>query len=143
MFYSITIDRATHPGITHLDPYGEALAERFPLRLAVGGDMLDGGGGRGGSDGDGAVCDVLTGGAVHLSVSRLYGGRQGLHAVDALRGVGEARLGADALPRAGAPVHVGVLGRLRAALGRDGDEGFGRGGPRRDRGRRLLVSGDA
>lgn len=105
--------------------------------------MRDGRGGGGGSDGDGAVGDVLAGGAVHLSVGRLDGRRQGLHAVNALRGVGQARLGADARPRAGAPVHVGVLGRLGAALGRDGYEGFGRGGARRDRGRCLLVGGDA
>lgn len=128
---------------TNLDPYGEALAERFPLRLGVCGDVCDGRGGGGGSDGDGAVGDVLAGGAVHLSVSRLYGCCQGLHAVDALRGVGQARLGADARPRAGAPVHVGILGRLGAALGRDGYEGFGRGGPRWDWGRCLLVGGDA
>lgn len=124
---------------TDLDPDGEALAERLPLRLAVGGDVRDGGGG----DGDGAVGHVLAGRAVHLSVGRLYRGGQGLHAVDALRGVGEARLGADAGPRAGAPVHVGVLSGLGAALRRDGYEGFGRGGPRRDRGRRFLVGGDA
>ena len=105
--------------------------------------MRDGRGGGGGSDGDGAVGDVLAGGAVHLSVSRLYGCRQGLHAVDALRGVGQARLGADARPRAGAAVHVGVLGRLGAALRRDGDEGFGRGGAWWDGGRRFLVGGDA
>lgn len=105
--------------------------------------MRDGRGGGGGSDGDGAVGDVLAGGAVHLSVSRLYGCCQGLHAVDALRGVGQARLGADARPRAGAPVHVGILGGLGAALGRDGYEGFGRGGPWWDWGRCLLVGGDA
>ena len=128
---------------TNLDPYGEALAERFPLGLAVCGDVCYGGGGGGGGDGDGAVGDVLAGGAVHLSVSRLDGGRQGLHAVDALRGVGQARLGADARPLARAPVHVSVLRRLGAALGRDGYEGFGRGGAWRHRGRRLLVGGDA
>lgn len=105
--------------------------------------MSDSGGGGRGSDGDGAVGDVLAGGAVHLSVSRLYGCRQGLHAVDALRGVGQARLGADSRPWAGAPVHVGILGGFCAALGRDGYERFGRGGPWWDRGRCLLVSGDA
>lgn len=128
---------------TNLDPYGEALAERFPLRLAVRGDVRYGRGGGGGSDGDGAVGDVLAGGAVHLSVSRLYGCRQGLHAVDALCGVGQARLGADARPLAGAAVHVGILGGLGAALGRDGYEGFGRGGPWWDGGRCLLVGSDA
>ncbi len=105
--------------------------------------MRDCRGGGGGSDGDGAVGDMLAGGAVHLSVSCLYGCCQGLHAVDALRGVGQARLGADACTRTGAPVHVGVLGGLGAALGRDGYEGFGRGGPRWDWGRCLLVGGDA
>lgn len=95
---------------TNLDPYREALAERFPLRLAVCRDVRDSRGGGRGSDGDGAVGDVLAGGAVHLSVGRLYGCGEGLHAVDALRGVGQAGLGADASPRAGAPVHVGVLG---------------------------------
>lgn len=105
--------------------------------------MCDSRGGGGGSDGDGAVGDVLAGGAVHLSVSRLYGCCQGLHAVDALRGVGQARLGADARPGARATVHVRVLGGFGAALGRDGYEGFGWGGPRWDRGRCLLVGGDA
>lgn len=95
---------------TNLDPYREALAERFPLRLAVCRDVRDSRGGGGGSDGDGAVGDVLAGGAVHLSVGCLYGCCEGLHAVDALRGVGQAGLGADASPRAGAPVHVGILG---------------------------------
>lgn len=128
---------------THLDPYGEALAERFPLRLAVCRDVCDGGGGGGGSDGDGAVCDVLAGRAVHLSVSRLYGRRQGLHAVDALCGVGQARLGADARPLARAAVHISILCRLCAALGCDGYEGFGWGGARWDWGRCLLVGGDA
>lgn len=80
---------------------------------------------------------------MHLSVGRLDGSRQRLHAVDALGGVGQARLGADAAAGARAAVHVGVLGRLGAALGRDGDEGLGGGGPRRDWRRRLLVGGDA
>lgn len=123
---------------THLDPDGEAFAERVPLRLAV--RRRHGGGGR---DGDGAVGDVLAGGAVHLRVGRLDGGRQRLHAVDALGGVGQARLGADAAAGARAAVHVRVLGRLGAALGRDGDEGLGGRGPGRDRRRRLLVGGDA
>lgn len=128
---------------TNLDPYGEALAELFPLRLAVCRNMGDGRGGGGGSDGNGAIGDVLAGGAMHLSVSRLYGCCQSLHAVDALRGVGQAWLGADACPRARAPIHVGILGRLGAALGCDGYEGFGRCGPWWDWGRRLLVSCDA
>lgn len=128
---------------TNLDPYREALAERFPLRLAVRRDVRHGGGGGGGSDGDGAVGDVLAGRPVYLGVGRLDGRREGFHAVDALGGIGQARLGADARPRAGAPVHVGILRRFGAALSRDGDEGFGRRGPRRDRGRRLLVGGDA
>lgn len=101
------------------------------------------GGGGGGRDGDGAVGDVLTGRAVNLGVGRLYGCGQSLHAVDALRGVGQTGLRHDARPRAGAPVHVRVLRRLRAALGCDGDEGFGRGGSRWDWGGRLLVGGDA
>lgn len=105
--------------------------------------MCNGRGGGGGSDGDGTVSDVLARGAVHLSVSRLYGCRQGLHAVDALRGVGQAWLGANAGPRPGATVHVGILGGLGAALGRDRYERFGRGGPWWDGGRRFLVSGDA
>lgn len=105
--------------------------------------MRHGGGGGGGSDGDGAVGDVLAGRPVYLGVGRLDGRREGFHAVDALSGIGQARLGADARPRAGAPVHVGILRRFGAALSRDGDEGFGRRGPRRDRGRRLLVGGDA
>lgn len=128
---------------TNLDPYREALAERFPLRLAVRGEVRDSRGGGGGSDGDGAVGDVLAGGAVHLSVGCLYGCCKGLHAVDALCGVGQAWLGADACPRAGAPVHVGVLGGFGAALGCNGYEWFGRGSPRWDRGRCLLVGGDA
>lgn len=105
--------------------------------------MRDGGGGGGGGDHDGAVGDVLAGGAVHLSVGRLDGCRQGLHAVDALCGVGQARLGADARPLAGAPVHVRILSGLGAALGRDGNKGFGWGGSWWDWGRRLLVGGDA
>ncbi len=105
--------------------------------------MRDSRGGGSGSDCDGTVGDVLAGGAVHLSISRLDGCRQGLHAVDALCGVGQARLGADARPGAGAPVHVGILGRLSAALGCDGYEGFGWRGPWRDWGRCLLVGGDA
>lgn len=105
--------------------------------------MRYGGGGGGGSDGDGAVGDMLAGRAVHLSVSRLYGGCQGLHAVDALRGIGQARLGADARARPVAPVHISILGRLCAALGCDGYEGFGRGGAWWDWGRCLLVGGDA
>lgn len=105
--------------------------------------MRHGGGGGGGSDGDGAVGDVLAGRPVYLGVGRLDGRREGFHAVDAFSGIGQARLGADPCPRAGAPVHVGILRRFGAALSRDGDEGFGRRGPRRDRGRRLLVGGDA
>jgi len=105
--------------------------------------VRDGRGGGGGSDGDCAVGDMLAGRAVHLRVSRLDGCRQGLHAVDALGGVGQARLGAGSRSRSGAPVHVGVLSGLCAALCRDGYEGFGRGGPRWDRGRRLFVGGDA
>lgn len=105
--------------------------------------MSEGRGGGGGSDGDGTVGDVLAGGAVHLSVRCLYGCCQGLHAVDTLRGVGQAGLGAHACPWARAPVHVGILGRLGAALGRDGYEGFGWGGPWRDWGRCFLVGGDA
>lgn len=127
---------------TNLNPNGEALAQRFSLRLAVFSDGDGGCGGRG-SDGDGAVGDVLAGRAVHLSVSRLYGGRQGLHAVDALRGVGQSRLGTDARSLTRPPVHVRVLGGLCAALGRDGNEGFGWSCPWRDRGRCLFVGGDA
>lgn len=130
-----------HCASTNLDPYREALAERFPLRLAVRRDVRHGRGG--GGDGYGAVGDVLAGRPVHLSVGRLDGRREGFHAVDAFGGIGQARLGADARPRAGAPVHVGILRRFGAALGRDGDERFRRRGPRRDRGRRLLVGGDA
>lgn len=69
---------------TYLDPYGEALTERFSLRLAISGDVCNGRGGGGGSYGDGAVGDMLAGRTVHLSVSCLYGCCQGLHAVDAL-----------------------------------------------------------
>lgn len=128
---------------TNLDPYGEALAEGVPLRLAVRRDVRHGRGGGGGSDGDGAVGDMLAGRPMHLSVGRLNGCREGFHAVDAFSGIGQARLGADACPRARAPIHVSILRRLGAALGRDGDEWFGRGGPRWDRGRRLFVGGDA
>lgn len=60
--------------------------------------MSDSGGSGSGSDGYGAVGDVLAGGTVHLSVGRLYGCREGLHAVNALSGVGQACLGADACP---------------------------------------------
>lgn len=109
------------------------------MRLSVGGDVGDGGG----RDRDGAVGDVLAGRAVDLSVGRLDSRRQGLHAVDALGGVGEARLRADALARARAAVHVGILGRLGAALGRDGYEGLGRGGSRGDWRGGLLVGGNA
>lgn len=143
-FHFTALTGGLNPGsFTNLDPYGEALAKRFPLRLAVGGDVRNGGGGGSGSDGDGAVGDVLTGGAVHLSISRLYGCCQGFHAVNALRGVGQARLGADARPRAGAPIHVSILGGLSAALCRYGYEGFGWSGPWWDWWRRLLVSGYA
>lgn len=128
----------TESSSTHLNPNGEALAKRFSLCIAVSSD----GGGRG-SDGDGTVSDVLAGGAVHLSVSCRYGRRQSLHAVDALCRVRQARLGADARPLAGAPVHVGILSGLCAALGRYGYEGFGWRGSWWDGGRCLFVCGDA
>lgn len=105
--------------------------------------MRHGRGGGGGSDGYGAVGDVLAGRPVHLSVGRLNGCREGFHAVDAFGGIGQARLGADTCPWARAPVHVSILRRFGAALSRDGDERFGRGGPRWHGGRRLLVGGDA
>lgn len=105
--------------------------------------MRNSGGGGGGGDGDGAVGDVLARGAVHLSVSCLYGRRQGLHAVDALCRVGQARLGTDACSHARAPVHVRILRGLGAALGCDGYKGFGWGCPWWDRRRCLFVGGDA
>ena len=119
-----------------LDADGKALPERLPLLPAV----------RPRRHGDPvgyrhAVGDVLAWRAVHLGVGGLDGGGQRLHAVDALGGVGQARPpGADA---PAPPLQVGVLGRLRAALGRDGDERLGGGCARGHRGRGLLVGGDA
>lgn len=130
-----------HCTSTNLDPYGEALAEGVSLSLAFCRNVRHGRGG--GGDGYGAVGDVLAGRPVHLRVGSLNGCREGFHAVNAFSGIGQARLGADACPRARAPVHISVLCRFGAALSRDGDERFGRGGPRRDRGRCLLVGGDA
>lgn len=72
---------------TNLDPYGEALAERFSLCLCICADMCHGRRGSCGSDCDGAVGDVLASRTVDLSISRLYGCCQGFHAVNALCGV--------------------------------------------------------
>lgn len=105
--------------------------------------MRNCGSGGGGSDGDGAVGDVLARRAVHLSVSCLYGCRQGLHAIDALCRVGQARLGTDTRSCAGTPVHVRILGGLGAALGCDRYKRFGWGSSWWDRRRGLFVGGDA
>lgn len=78
---------------------------------------------------------------------RLHGNGHSLGAVQAVGGVVEGSVGAQAhgefvrspQSSAGEPcLVVGVLSGLCAALGRDGDEGFG-GGARRDRGRGLLI----
>lgn len=80
---------------------------------------------------------------------RLHGDGHSLGAVQAVGGVVEGPAGAQAHGEfVGSPqsstgepcLVVGVLGGLCAALGRDGDEGFG-GGARRDRGRGLLIVG--
>ena len=78
---------------------------------------------------------------------RLHGDGDGLGAVQAVGGVvdGPARVQPQAEAVRGPhptvpPVVVGVLGGLGAALGRDGDEGFGRGAGR-DWRRGLLVVG--
>lgn len=96
--------------------------------------------GGGSADGDRAVTDVLTGRAVDLSVGRLDGCRQGFHAVNALGGIAEAGVEGRLAPRPGT-VHVSILRRLCAALGRDGDEGLG-GGARRYWRRSLFVGCD-
>lgn len=77
---------------------------------------------------------------------RLHGYGHGLGAVQAVGGViqGPAQVQAQAKTVRGPhavrvpPLVVGVLGGLSAALGCDGDEGFG-GGARWDRRRGLLV----
>lgn len=91
---------------SNLNPDGEALSKCFSLCLAF---SRDRGGGRG-SDGDGAVSDVLADRAMHLSIGCLNGRCQGFHAVNAFSGVGESLLGADARSLARASVHVSILG---------------------------------
>lgn len=136
--------------LTHLDANRKApaLPEHIPADVFQG-RYGDGEGhrhghgqrrGRGSADGDGAVADVLTGRAVDLSVGRLDCCRQRFHAVNALGGIAQTRVEDGLAPRPGT-VHVSVLRRLSAALGRDGDEGLG-GGARRYRWRILLVGGD-
>lgn len=104
------------------------------------GDREGQGEGRGGAGGA-AGADVLACGAVHLCVRRLDGGRQSLHAVDALCRVTESRVQCRVAMAMTRTIHVGVLRRLGAALSRDADEGLG-GGARRHRWRRLLIGGD-
>lgn len=75
--------------VADLYPYGQALPEGVFLSVLCDACYA---GGAGCGDGDGAVGHMLAGWAVDLSVRCLNGCRQGLHAIDALSGVAEARL---------------------------------------------------
>lgn len=77
--------------MANLYSYRQALPEGVSLSVLRDVCYASGGGGCG--DGYGAVGHVLAGRAVDLSVRCLNGCRQGLHAINALCGVTEARLG--------------------------------------------------
>lgn len=76
-----------------------------------------------GCDSGRVVAHVLTGRAVDLSVCGFDGSCQSLHTVQALRGVAQSRL-ADNISSLALSIHVGILGRLCAALGCDRNERF-------------------
>lgn len=76
--------------VANLYPYGQALPEG--VFLSIRWDVCYASGGTGSGDGNGAVGHMLAGWAMDLSIRCLNGCRQGLHAIDALCGVAEARL---------------------------------------------------